>query len=423
MQRVHHRTFNISSRVVNINMEEGLFELENKDHKEFRRNILKTAGLGCETVRFELESWKHKKKQIPGSTRDQTIGLFDEKVLEIEEKLKLQRKTQAGQGKTTQNLDTKAALQSSSLNQEILIKQYQLLVEKHSIEINGLNDKITELGNELVKAKDEKNKAHEEKVFQLSERLKEIAEELRKKEQKSMEKEAENWNLKLQIQDRDRIIASLEKRIAGLEESMIYYKERDFDYNKSVQFLEKEKKRRKIAEAEYKSLLEEVKEINGKVCDQIREEYQEEIRKYQEVIRKFEVNLGVNEDEIMIEKDQKIQKIVELTRNIEYLENQCRGLNSELSKWKLKTTELVEKFFPNLLIIREQLNKLKQNTLEKYSKIKKFYEKNLNELTKKFKETLQASEDSLNYFKTKAESLESRKSSKVKTCKPNKANS
>ena len=411
-------------------MDSFSLELENKDQKELRKQLLQAANKDCEEIQVELCDWKHKKSMESGSSRKKLIYSedFDEKVAEIQERLKKRKnhgKAQEISNKTLQNVDIEATLQSSMLNQEILIRQYQLLVEKNAQEVNTLNEKISILNLELAAAKEKYTREYEIRILQLSNDLTAANEQSRYQEQRRSEKEAETESFRSQIQDRDRIITLLEQRVQSLENNLGYFKEKEFDYNNSKHFLDKEKKRRKIAEAEYKSLLEEVRELNITACDQLRKEYEEEIHKYQEIIKKYEINQhksnsGSNQGlESMLNQQHsgRGEKIDEMQNHIEYLENICRDMTGDLKIWKFKATELVNKFFPYVISMREQLNKLKKDSITKQDKIKKLFEKTITVLSQKYSQALESSDEALKYFKSKAESLENQKSSRVKTCK------
>ena len=49
--------------------------------------------------------------------------------------------------------------------------------------------------------------------------------------------------------------------------------------------------------------------------------------------------------------------------------------------------------------------------------MKKIFEKNANNIIKKYNEALEESENNIKYYKNKLEALENRKISKMKTCK------
>ena len=224
--------------------------------------------------------------------------IFTEKITEIERKIKIrkdQEKEYSHESTNVNSFDTKISLHTSLLNQEILTKQYQLMLEKHNIEVKSLQEKISQLHKEIADVKVKRNNESEEIIIKLTNDILLVNENLKSREAKYLERESEYESLRKQVVDRDRIIALLEEKISSLDNSLIQYKDKEFEYNSLKHHLEKEKKRREIAENEYKSLVDEVKDINQRSCEQISKEYEEEIRKYQEKLKQYELEIYKND--------------------------------------------------------------------------------------------------------------------------------
>ena len=403
---------------------------EDKQKKENRRKLLNNASKECENIQFEIKDWKAKKKlKSPGLDHQKldTVDKFSEKIEEIRKKIqrrKSESKEDFKQKTTDSSFDLKAHLHASLLNQEIITKQYQILLEKHETEVNFLNEKIRDLSEKISKVSDQKAKEYEEKSFKLEESLKILQERTVLLEKNVFEKEKESELAKIQLQDRDKIIVLMLEKIFSLEKTVVEYKEKDFECNNHKVYLEKEKKRREIAENEYRKLIEEVKQLNERSVEQVRIENQQEIEKYKQIIYFYEKKLQQNNifESYTIENYESPKKTEEKLRtteeNKEKIQKTLENQLEEGLKWKNKALALYSKFFPVISSIKEQLRKLRQDSVFKQNEIKKIFIKTVREISKKYNQALDESDKTLHYFKTKLESLENRKASKLKFCKP-----
>jgi hypothetical protein len=383
-------------------MSDQSYCLEDKETKEYRKKVLENASQDCEVLQSEIKVWKSLKKDT--ERYENCIGndKFSQKIAEIEKKI-FRRKSESKEtgGKSSfQKLDLEASLQASMLNQEILTKQYQLLLEKHELEVKDLKDQIISLNNQISDRDLNKSKDYEQNIFILKQEIANLTENILISEKKLIEKDKELNLLNIQVNDRDKVIKLLQEKVFSLENLISQLRENEFEHNSRKVYLEKEKKRREIAENEYKNLLQEVKALNERSCEEIRSKYEQKILEYKQIIDNFHIN------QLPLEA-------------INPYENKCRDLTKTLNDWKEKVFLLTEKFFPALSSIKEQLQRFKQETITKQSKISKSYEKTISEISQKYNEALQASEKTLNFFKTKVESLENQKFIKIKTCKPN----
>ncbi|OMJ78162.1 hypothetical protein SteCoe_22096 [Stentor coeruleus] len=412
-------------------METPPLQLENEEAKAKRKKIIEQASNGCEEVQREIQNWKIQ-KPLPSSTsfpvRSPNTEIFNDKVEEIMKKLSTNRsksKEKVKESYSAHAIDLKASLHSSLLNQEILKKQYHLLIEKHEIETKSLKDKIGDLQQQVQTLKYEKAKKYEENLAKAENQLRISEENSKNHENRLNEKQNEIDLLRATIVDRDKIIDLMEKKAASMESGIIAFKDKEFELNSVKIALEKEKKRREIAENEYKLLVDEVKSLNERSCMQIKNEYEERIRKLVDNVRSLESrlsNTNPTEKTVHFTEMSKLTPIPEEApcdslKRARFYEEKCENLYKDMQTWKEKSFVLTEKFFPALKSVRGELDKFKQECLNKQQKLKKLFDKSVNDLTNKYHEDLEEKERALAFYKSKAEGLENRKSGKIKTCK------
>lgn len=412
-------------------METPPLQLEKEEAKAKRKKIIEQASNGCEEVQQEIQNWKSQ-KPLPSAasfpTKSPNTGIFDNKVEEIMKKLSTNRsksKEKVRECYSTHAIDLKASLHSSLLNQEILKKQYQLLIEKHEIETKSLKDKIQDLQQQVQTLKYEKAMKYEENLAKAENQLRISEESAKNYESRLNEKQNEVDLLRATIADRDRIIGLMEKKAASIESGITAFKDKEFELNSARVALEKEKKRREIAENEYKVLVDEVRNLNERSCMQIKNEYEDRIKKLVETLRSLESrlsNTNPTEKTVHFTEMSKLTPIPEEApcdslKRARFYEEKCENLCKDVQTWKEKSFVLTEKFFPALKSIRGEIDKIKQDCLNKQQKLKKLFDKSVNDLTNKYYEGLEEKERSLAFYKSKAEALENRKSGKIKTCK------
>lgn len=327
------------------------FQVENPEQKEMRKKILELASQEVDIIQTELYDWKTKKFSInPGcvTTKSRHSSIFDEKVEEIQNKLN-SRKSFATHSAPSSNFDQKASQHSSLLTQELYTKQLQLFHEKHEIEVKDLKNSVSTLNSKLCRFEQENALIREN--FQKI--IMSLEDKARANDLKISEKDAEIDLLKGKIQDSETIIKLLQEKLVSAERTINQARDKDYELSACKGFYEKERKRREIAENEYKLLIEEVKELNERACEQIRtdchrevQQYKDQVKILQRKVKNYEAK-GSGDKESVREHSSDLFKASEsnqeLNKTIKFYEDKCAELTKQLKMWKVKTLNMAER--------------------------------------------------------------------------------
>lgn len=327
------------------------FRIESPEQKEMRKKILEIASQEIDNVQSELYDWKTSKFNVnPGShtAKSRHSSIFDMKVEQIQNKIKA-RKGVTELSESSANFDQKASHHSSLLTQELYTRQLQLFKEKHEIEVNNLKTTISTLTSKLCR--------FEQETLSIRENFQQIITSLEDKtrltELKLQEKDSEIELLKGKIQDNETIIKLLQEKLIISEKNIKESREKDYELSACKGFYEKEKKRREIAENEYKILIDEVKELNERACEQIRIDCQREVQKYKDQIKALQRKVRDNDSRASAERESGREGLTEvfrgseeskeLSKTIQFYEDKCAELNKQLKVWKVKTLNMAER--------------------------------------------------------------------------------
>ena len=327
------------------------FQVENPEQKEMRKKILELASQEVDIIQTELYDWKTKKFSInPGSvtTKSKHSSIFDEKIEEIQNKLK-SRKGLTTLKTSSSNFDQKASQHSSLLTQELYTKQLQLFHEKHEIEVKDLKNTISALNSKLLRFEQENSSIREN--FQRI--ISSLEDKTHANDLKTSEKDAEIDLLKGKIQDSETIIRLLEEKLVSAERSINQARDKDYELSACKGFYEKERKRREIAESEYKLLIDEVKELNERACEQTRADCQREVQQYKDQVKFLQRKLKNFETKGPVDKEsvrdysndvpKNSENNQELHKTIRFYEDKCAELTKQLKMWKVKTLNMAER--------------------------------------------------------------------------------
>jgi hypothetical protein len=346
-------------------MSESEIVLEPQEQKELRKKILELAGQECDSIQNEIKSWKKGENLVNlrcQTTKNKHSSIFDDKIEEIQNKINARKKEKPFLScntsalpasplkldSSTAHFDQKVSIQSSLLTQELYTRQLQLFQEKHAIEVKNLKENISAMTEKLLRFEAENDAIRENFkgiVF-------EVEEKLRKCEARLFEVVNENEMLKGKVKDNDVIVKLLEEKLVQAEKKSNEFRQKENELENCRSLLEKERKRREIAENEYKSLIDEVKVMNERSCEQIRVECQAEIAHYKQKVKKLEKLIKRNTEtesgkETFKEKPENIQGLVvqnqELSKTVQFYEEKCADLHKQLKMWKVKTLGMAER--------------------------------------------------------------------------------
>jgi hypothetical protein len=409
-------------------MEENSGRIEDRDKKEMRKRVLQIASEECDSIQTEIQDWRRQGNDRTGNNTAKARGggLIEDKIAEIEKKISRKRKgiNEEKEGEDIgKKLEIEAKMRSLVLNQEILVREKGILVEKHEIEVRCLKERIRGMEEEIGRVRSEVEGKNEEKIRVMRSEMQKMSEKLTEAEGKVSEKENQGCYLREQVQDREKIIELLEKRVFSLEAAMVGYKEKEFEYNNCRVFLEKEKKRREIAESEYKMLVDEVKIST----EDLKFQYDHEVETYKETIKQLEGKLILFRESLSNIYQESSPFIsspsdppIDPAKPPAFPDDSPQTLKQTISTLKEKSKTLLDTFFPALNDLRADLSKLKSETALKLLKLKKSFDRTTKELISKYNDALEASNKSLDYFRSRLESSEGKRHSKVRFCKPSK---
>ena len=347
-------------------MSESEIILEPQEQKELRRKMFELALQECDSVQNEIDSWKCNRDQVNSGSQTakyKLSSIFDNKVEEIQNKLKARKRELPISSVTLNNsslpipphiprshldssaahFDQKASIQSSLLTQELYTRQLQLFQEKHTIELKNLNLTISTLTDKLIRLEQESASSSQSFKHIISEQ-----EEAQKRtDRKLLDSQKEAEMLKEKLNESENFAQMLQEKLVDGERSNRELRKREEELDSMRAAFEKERKRREIAESEYKSLIDEVRIMNEKSCEQIRSECQVETNKYKEKARRLEKALKRGAECGEVEGREDLEKVVEdnkeLRRTVRFYEEKCEDLTKQLKHWKVKTLAMAER--------------------------------------------------------------------------------
>lgn len=347
-------------------MSESEIILEPQEQKELRRKMFELAIQECDSVQNEIDTWKSNRDQVNSGSQTakyKLSSIFDNKVEEIQNKLKARKRElpissvslnnssfpispqipRSHLDSSAAHFDQKASIQSSLLTQELYTRQLQLFQEKHTIELKNLNLTISTLTDKLIRLEQEASSSSQS----FKQIISELEESHKRNEKKLLDSQRETEILKEKLNESENFAQLLQEKLVDGEKFNRELRIREEELENMRLAFEKERKRREIAESEYKSLIDEVRIMNEKSCEQIRNECLVETNRYKEKVRRLEKALKKGNDCERGEGREGFDRVVEenkeLSKTVRFYEEKCEDLNKQLKHWKVKTLAMAER--------------------------------------------------------------------------------
>ncbi|CAG9333140.1 unnamed protein product [Blepharisma stoltei] len=371
--------------------------------------------------------------------RSKGIEMFTKKAAEFEKmvqdndrikEIKYKQRHRSVEQLEQELLDLQTSVHQYKLNEEVMKKQYQALVQQSEKEIKAHLNSLAKAREEIEYYKIAKPQEIEKELNSVKERVDHLNCQIQYKEREIKEKDQQLLNLHTRIREREGFIAQLEQKIIALEQERLSSKEKEFEATTIKFNLEDEKRKREKIENDYNLLLKDTENIKQKIRKEIELSYREEIENLDNKNQKlkYELEKAMNEKNPNQLEDKKIQLENELSElenlrqlklsdstseHIEgvknYYEKRCKSFENEAISWKNKAGELVSKYYTALKGLRSKIHHFKAETIRKQAMMKDDFDDSINQIMGRYGKALKNADSMVQTLSQKLASLTEKK--------------